>query len=930
MSKIRIYELAKELGVDNKVVITLAQELGFKGKSSHSHSLEWDEADQIKRAVLRDSVNREDLTTGTEAANVSSRIDSGVVVRRSAKMVDAPQPAEVVTTRIDNSSGTSEAVVEKRRGDLIMRRRSVAPQEAPQKIVEPISTPTVIAVNQSKNESIDSDLFKDKTLDGAPSPDFDIEDEKIIKSNQEKRIEEDLEENQAVNLSDKESAQKEKSQHASSKQVSKSQVTRKPEPVQVIEEVKEEVIDPKYSPKVLGKIELPVARSKATADIKKLGTFSKAVDTDAEELKKSKLGKVKSKKREISRGDLVDYDSREFRRPGSKSGKTQRENIKDQNESTQTYETRVPVVVKRTVKLGDAITVGDLARQMSLKSGEVISKLIQLGVMATINQLIDKDTATLIAEEFGAEIESTSVDETHFFMDEPEDNDVTLITRPPVVTVMGHVDHGKTSLLDKIRQAAVADKEAGGITQHIGAYQVKLPSGKFITFIDTPGHAAFTAMRARGAKVTDIVILVVAADDGVMPQTLEAISHAKAAEVPIVVAVNKMDKPQSNPDRVKQQLSEHGLQPEDWGGQTMFFGVSALKGTGINELLDGVILQAEVMELKANPDRKAKGTIIESRQDKGRGNVSTVLVQKGTLRIGDVFVAGPVAGKIRSMNDYSGTKIIEATPSTPVEITGLSSIPSAGDDFIVVESEVKARQIAEMRAEKIAIEERILAGGPISLEEFAKRANSPEVAELNVIVKADVNGSLEAVRSSLEQSSTEKVRVKVIHSAVGGINESDIQLAVASRAIIVGFGVRAEPRAMSDAERYKIDVRFYRVIYELIDDIKKAMAGLLEPIKQEVFLGRAEVRDTFTVPKIGVIAGSYVIDGSIKRGKFTRVLRDSRVIYEGKIGSLRRFKDDAKEVQTGYECGIGVENFNDIKVGDILEVFEIEEIAATL
>ena len=465
---------------------------------------------------------------------------------------------------------------------------------------------------------------------------------------------------------------------------------------------------------------------------------------------------------------------------------------------------------------------------------------------------------------------------------------------------------------------------------HIGAYSVTVAGGRLITFIDTPGHAAFTSMRARGAQVTDVVILVVAVDDGVMPQTIEAINHAKAANVPIIVAVNKMDKPGVNPDKIKQQLVEHGLQPEDWGGDTMYFPVSALKGTGVSELLDGVLLLSEIKELTANPNKRARGTIIEARQDRGRGTVATVLVQAGSLRVGDMFIAGSEYGKIRSMLDHTGLKIEVAGPSIPVEITGINGIPTAGDDFVVVESDSRARQISSNRTEKIALEERALLAGPISLEEFSKQAKSAPAQELNIIIKADVHGSLEAVRDTVQKLSTEKVKVKVVHAAVGGVNESDVQLALASKAIIVAFGVRGEPRALTDAENSGIEIRFYRIIYELLDDVRNAMLGMLAPIKEEVYLGRAEVRDTFNVSRVGVIAGSFVTDGIIKRGSNVRVLRDSKVVYEGKMGSLKRFKDDAKQVQSGYECGIGVENFNDVKVGDILEAYEFKEVAQTL
>ncbi|RMD87731.1 MAG: translation initiation factor IF-2, partial [Candidatus Dadabacteria bacterium] len=452
-----------------------------------------------------------------------------------------------------------------------------------------------------------------------------------------------------------------------------------------------------------------------------------------------------------------------------------------------------------------------------------------------------------------------------------------------------------------------------------------------ITFIDTPGHEAFTAMRARGAQVTDIVILVVAADDGVMPQTREAIDHAKAADVPIIVAVNKIDKEGANPEVVKKQLAELGLQPEEWGGQTMFFNVSAIKGQGITELLEGVLLQAEVMELKADPERRAKGTVIESRQDRRKGLVATILVQSGTLRIGDPFVVGAESGRVRSMVDENGISLKEAGPSVPVEITGLNGIAEAGDDFYVVESDVKAKQVASVRAQKKQKKELLAAGGgPITLEEFAKRAAEENIAELNIIIKGDVQGSVEAVRSSVEKLVYEKVRVKVISSGVGGITEGDVKLAQASKAIIIGFNVRAEPRAARDADSLGVQIRYYNVIYDLVDDVKKALAGLLEPIKKESIIGHVEVRETFVIPKVGTIAGCYVTDGIVKRGAFVRILRDNKVVFDGKMSSLKRFKDDAREVQSGYECGIGLENYNDIKVGDIFEVYEIEEVAPTL
>jgi translation initiation factor IF-2 len=688
-------------------------------------------------------------------------------------------------------------------------------------------------------------------------------------------------------------------------------------------------------PRVLGKIDLPQPRvmpaASRGAETGKAFTVKPVSDRreDEEEADRPKgaAAKKKGRKREISRFDLIDYEGREPRRSSPRHGGKRRDS--DPERQAQLEASR-PKASKRVVKIDEFLTVGDLAKQMSLKAGEVIAKLMQLGIMATINQAIDADTATIIAEEFEYQVERTNFVESDILVDSTPDDAGQVAPRAPVVTVMGHVDHGKTSLLDAIRVTTVAAREHGGITQHIGAYQVPVEGKGTVTFIDTPGHAAFTSMRARGAKVTDIVVLVVAADDGVMPQTVEAISHAKAAQVPIIVAVNKIDKPDANPDRIRQQLAEHGLSPEDWGGDTMYYRVSALKKEGLKELLEGILLLAELKELSANPTRRARGTIIESRQDKGRGTVATVLVQNGTLNVGDVFVAGAEYGRIRSMSNDLGERIDAAGPSAPVEITGFTGSPEAGDDFFVVESEAKAREVSDQRGQKKTLKDLRSASGPISLEEFSRRANSVEALELNVILKADVHGSLEAVKDAIEKLSTEKVKVRVLHSAVGGITESDVQLAVASKAIIIGFGVRAEVRAQAEAENIGIDLRFYRIIYELLDDVRKAMAGLLAPIREETRTGRVEVRETFNVPKMGTVAGCYVLDGTIKRGAFVRLLRDSKVVHEGKMSSLRRFKDDVKEVQSGYECGVMLENYNDVKPGDQFEVFEIKEVAATL
>ncbi|MCQ2353969.1 MAG: translation initiation factor IF-2 [Clostridia bacterium] len=573
----------------------------------------------------------------------------------------------------------------------------------------------------------------------------------------------------------------------------------------------------------------------------------------------------------------------------------------------------------------DEITVGDFAARIKVTSGEVIKRLMMMGMMVTVNQTIDFDTAYLVADELGAVITKevvVSIEDKLFEADKDAEED--LVTRAPVVCVMGHVDHGKTSLLDAIRNTRVTAGEAGGITQHIGAYRVKI-NGKEITFLDTPGHEAFTAMRARGAQATDIAILVVAADDGIMPQTVEAINHAKAAGVEIIVAINKMDKPNANPDAIKQELTKYDLVPEEWGGDVMCVPVSALKHTGIDDLLENVLLIAEVKEYKANPNRRAKGIVIESKLDKGRGPVATILVQNGTLRPGDIVIAGTAVGRVRAMTDHTGRAVKTAGPSMPVEITGLDDVPTAGDEVNGVEDERMARELADRRRAK-AKEDVFKANARANLNDLFAQI-SEGVKELNVIVKADVGGSAEAVKQSLEKISNDEVKVRVIHAAAGGITESDVMFAAASNAIIVGFNVRPDRSALDSAERQNVDIRTYRVIYDCIDEITAAMKGMLAPKFKEALLGHAEVRQVIHVPNVGFIAGSYIQDGKITRSAKIRVVRDGVVVYEDKIASLRRFKDDVREVQQGFECGIGLEKFNDLKTGDILEAFIMEEIA---
>ena len=585
-----------------------------------------------------------------------------------------------------------------------------------------------------------------------------------------------------------------------------------------------------------------------------------------------------------------------------------------------------PVKTVLKVILPEFITVKDLGERIKKQAAEIIKKLFVYGIMATLNQEIDYDSAAIVAAEFGYIVEKeVIVTEEDILFDDTDDIEEQMEARAPIVVVMGHVDHGKTSLLDAIRKENVIESEAGGITQHIGAYSVKV-NNRRIAFLDTPGHEAFTAMRARGAQVTDIAILVVAADDGVMPQTIEAINHAKAANVSLIVAVNKIDKPGADPDRVKQELTQHGLVSEEWGGDTIFVNVSAKKREGIENLLEMVILVADMMNLKANPNKQAKGTVIEAKLDKGRGPVATVLVQRGTLKVGDTIVAGTTVGRIRAMVDDKGQKVKKAKPSTPVEIIGMPDVPDAGDIFYVVEEEKVAKQLAEKRRIKQR-EENLNASSRVTLEDLYTQIQQGKLKDLNVIVKADVQGSVEAVKQSLEKIVNPEVRVKIIHGAVGAITESDVMLANVTNAIIIGFNVRPEPIARTIADREKVDIRLYRVIYEAINDVTSAMKGMLEPKFKEVILGHAEIRQIFKATDIGTIAGSYVIDGKITRNSDIRIIRNGIVIHEGKLASLKRFKDDAKEVLESFECGISIEKFNDFKEGDIIECYTMEKIA---
>lgn len=627
---------------------------------------------------------------------------------------------------------------------------------------------------------------------------------------------------------------------------------------------------------------------------------------------KAKKKVVKKEKQVFSGKDL--YDEGHVPLHGRKPKKAKRKKVS----------TPVPPV-KKKLKIANAITVGNLAKEMGMKVSEVISTMMDLGMIATQNQYIDAEDAMIVATELGCEVEVARDEIKEDILNVQEYNPKDMGPRPPVVTVMGHVDHGKTSILDAIRRTNVTQSEEGGITQHIGAYQVTY-NGRKITFIDTPGHEAFTAMRARGAMITDFVVLVVAADDGVMDQTKEAINHAKNASIPILVAINKIDKPNANPQRVKEQLSDLGLVPEEWGGDTLFVEVSAKKRIGLEDLLEAILLQAEMLDLKAALKGKARGIVLEARIDKGRGPVCTVLVQNGVLKRGDAFVVGMQWGKVRAMLDFTGSKIKEAGPATPVEILGISDIPAAGDQLIVVPSEKKAREVIDYLKERKRAEALGEEKAKMTLDSLYGKIEEGEIATLNLIVKADVHGSVEAIVGALRGIETrERLKINVIHSAVGGITENDVLLASTSNAIIVGFNVRPEAKVRDSAKRYGVEIKLYTVIYDLVDDIKLALKGMLEPEYKEVSLGTAEVREVFSVPKVGVVAGCMVTDGKIERGALARLVRDSKVAYEGKIASLRRFKDDVSEVASGYECGVGLENFNDIKVGDLIEAYKREE-----
>jgi translation initiation factor IF-2 len=936
MSKIRVYELAKEAGMSSKALTDKLIELGFDIKG-HSSSVDDETAETIRNTILK--------SANTEL--VEKRIDSekngATVIRRRATVIRrrAKVKEEVPEVKED---GPEVDVVADQVAEADQKKPAQPPvadqpaKEIPVPEIDPVADAQQTAPPETSpveaKEIEEPKVVAESEQETAPPVQAEAKEEPA-------ETKEEPAETKTVREDDKQDAAPEQKIPTDKKEAPIADAVR---PVKKVKQPAPR----KGMARVVRTIELPKEEERPVRPVKKKGVravpqrtasppSSRAAlaptldDTGRTKKKGKKNVLVKEEKgSDIRRGGkkgqknvkfthfAQDYQGRE----GGRRGKRSKRAAKTVSPPAEMKAS------KKRFKVYDAITVGDLAQRMKIKASDVIAKLMGLGVMATINQSVDTETAILIAADFDYEVEQGITEELGMqLLNESEEGGVQK-SRPPVVTVMGHVDHGKTSILDAIRKTDVAEGEAGGITQHIGAYHVRSASGD-VTFVDTPGHAAFTEMRSRGAQVTDIVVLVVAADDGVMDQTREAIHHAQAAEVPILVAVNKIDKDNADIDRVKRELSELNLMPEDWGGDTIYCETSAKKNIGIDNLLESIQLLAEVLELQADSSRKARGRVVEAQLHKGRGPVATVLIQDGTLRLGDYFVAGQQSGKVRSMLDDKGRKIKEAGPAIPVEVQGLSGVPSAGDEFIVVTDEKMARSVSHVRSLK-ARESELGAHSKISLDKLFEQMSEGDVQELRVVLRADVQGTLEAFAKAAGDLSTKEIKVKILHEGTGTITESDILLASASDAVIIGFNVRASVKVKELAIQENVDVRSYDVIYHALDDIRKAMVGMLEPTFEEEVIGLAEVRETFSVPKVGVIAGCSVVHGKIMRSAKIRVLRDGVVIYTGKIESLRRFKDDVKEVQSGYECGIGVEKFNDIKVGDNLEAFIMNEVAATL
>ncbi len=950
MSKVRVHQLARQLEIEPKDLLAQLEKIRIRGKKSQS-SLEESEIEAVKAAIA--AAEKPTVTVGEERVVVDRVItaedeDMGEV-QAHEKVVDRRIRANVIRRR----RSTVELVTRKPIHPVVPEEpeppiEELAPQEAtPQEtpLQEPGSrrippaeaAPPERAPEQPPVQESAAGTAEVEQMVSPPVPAAEVsapaeatapaaEPEKAAPAELQRQAEASGGEEPAPEVPAEGSEPV--SPAASEPAASDANGTAAP--------AQETTVQTRPAgPRILGRIDLHRKATPAaakTAGAKTAGAKTATPGGAGERTARDggpqpaategqdKAGKgTKGKKRVIRKQEVIELKEREFRSPRGRMLRKKRALPgKEQKKTAIT----VPKASKRIVRMAEVVTVGDMGRSMGVKAGEVIKKLMGLGMMATINQVLDYDTAALVANEFDYQVENVAFDVETALQDQHEvvDPAEALEPRPPVVTIMGHVDHGKTSLLDAIRSTNVTDAEAGGITQHIGAYHVRL-DGRGVTFLDTPGHEAFTAMRARGAKVTDIVVLVVAADDGVMPQTIEAVDHARAAEVPIIVAVNKIDRPDADPDRVQRGLADHGLVPEAWGGDTIFVPVSAVTREGLPNLLEMLLLQADLLELKANPDKLARGAVVEAKLERGRGPVSTVLVQEGTLKVGDPIFAGPHHGRVRAMIDDQGRKVNMATPSMPVEILGLQGVPQAGEAFSALTDEGKARQIAEYR-ETQQREAELAKTSKVSLEEFYDQIKANEVKELRVVVKGDVHGSVEALNEAVTRLSTDDVKLRVIHGSVGGITESDVLLASASNAIIIGFNVRPEPKAMSLATQQGVDLRLYTIIYEVVDDIRSAMEGLLEPVFREQFHARIQVREVFNIRGVGTIAGCSVTDGKILRSSMVRLLRDQVVVHEGRLASLKRFKDDVREVGTGYECGIAIDGYQDVKVGDVIEGFE--------
>jgi len=920
--KKRVYELARELNMTNKSLLDKISSLDL-GLNSHMSTLDDDSEARIRHFIQG----------GAEPTLVEKRVQP-TVIRRRRKVAKAPQeeletPAaeEKVEPEVEPQA---EAKVE-------------VPTEAPTEAAEP--EPTAEAVEDQAPDTVAAEEPAESEPEPVSEPEPEME---VQPTAEEAPSEAPAPEEETAAPAD--APAEPVSEAPAEKEAATEEAT---EPAEVPEEAtaetqQESAVEPPAKPKKKKKetaakiIKLPdkpvqpaASKEPETTDAapaagepspataarddrsKKKGKKRGGEEEDQSQDKRFAKKKSSFRKKEVIEGaDL--YSNRQRSRKGRKGAKAKTVPMGQKTQIT------TAKAIKRRVKIDETIVLSDLAKRMGIKASEMIAKLMGMGVMATVNQTIDYETACLVAAEFDYEIEKASFEEEEILKVTVADDPEKLAPRPPVVTIMGHVDHGKTSLLDVIRKTSVTSGEAGGITQHIGAYTVTTEKGK-ITFLDTPGHEAFSAMRSRGAQVTDIVILVVAADDGVMPQTVEAVNHSKAAGVPIIVAVNKMDKPEANPERVTRQLSELGIVPEDWGGENIFVQVSAKAKTGLDELLEMILLQSEMLELKANADKLALGHVVEAKLDSGRGPVATVLVKEGTLKTGDPVVCGVHYGKVRALLDDLGRKVEIATPSMPVEIIGLSGVPMAGDEMVAVKDEKDAKQVSQHRIQKQRSKD-LAKTSRLSLDKLFEKMQEGEVQDLNLIIKTDVDGSMEAIRDSLLKLSNVEVKINIVHAATGTITESDIFLAAGADAIIIGFNVRANAKVQEMAAEEHVDIRYHNIIYNVIQEIKDAIVGMMKSTFEEHIMGRADVRQTFHVPKVGTIAGCYVTDGKFERGQLTRLLRDGIVIYEGKNLSLRRFKDDVKEVQSGYECGVSLENYNDIKVGDVLECYYLEEI----